>query len=63
MYRSRVEARRDLQLRANLIEERCRPDSVGRAEQDEVVALAPVPPNVAERRLPEPRLTLEIVDT
>ena len=57
-----VKTRRDLQGRANLVERQVRPDPVGRAEQNEVVARSVVSTNVAERRLPELSLTANIVD-
>jgi hypothetical protein len=57
-----VKTRRDLQGRANLVEGEVRPDPVGRAEQNEVVARSVVSTNVAERRLPELSLAAKIVD-
>ena len=57
-----VEARRDLQGRANLVEREVRADPVGRAEENEVVALSVVSADVAERCLPELGLTPQIVD-
>jgi hypothetical protein len=57
-----VEARRDLQARANTVERKMRSDLVGRAEQNEVVARSVVSTNVAERRLRELSLTAKIVD-
>ena len=57
-----VETRRYLQRRADPVERDIRPHSVRRTEQDEVVALPVVSADIAERRLPEPSLTLEIVD-
>jgi len=57
-----VKARRDLQRRAHLIEREMRAVPVSRAEESEVVALSVVAANVAEGRLPELRLTPQIVD-
>jgi hypothetical protein len=57
-----VEAWRDLQSRANLIEREVRTRAVGGREKDEVVAVAVVATDKAESRLPELRLTLQIID-
>ena len=57
-----MEARRDLQRRANLIEREVRTRAVGGAEKDEVVALPIVATDIAEGCLPELRLTLQIID-
>lgn len=57
-----VEAWRDLQGRANLIEREVRTRAVGGSEKDEVGALAVVATDIAERCLPELRLTLQIID-
>src|SRR3989442_14839280 len=55
-----VDARRDLQRRANQVEGEVRPDAVSRTQQHEVVALA-LPTDVVERSLPELGLALQIV--
>jgi hypothetical protein len=57
-----VKTRRNLQRRANLIEREVRTRTVGRAEQDEIVALPVVATDLAEGCLPELRLTLQIID-
>jgi hypothetical protein len=56
-----VDARWYLQRRTNLVEREMRPGPVGRAEQHEVVAFTVVSAHVAECRLPELRLALQIV--
>jgi hypothetical protein len=57
-----VEARRDVQRRANLIEREVRARAVGGAEKDEVVARSVVATDIAEGCLPELRLPLQIID-
>lgn len=57
-----VEARRDLQSRANLVEREVRADPVRRTEENEIVALSVVSADIAQRGLPELGLKAQIID-
>ena len=57
-----MDARRDVDRRADPVEREVRANAVPRAQQHEGLVVALAPRHVVERRLPELGLTLEVVD-